>query len=70
MRFENSRPGSAAPVILFDSAVPGHDAEERLEIDLSPGRYGLATLNWEPDERTSLLLHRLEPLRESSPGHP
>lgn len=54
------------PVLVFDSVFPGTGAPEYLELDLPPGRYRLATLEWKPDERTALLLHSIERTADAS----
>ena len=45
--------------VLFDSAYPGWEIEASLTLDLVPGAYGVETVEYVPDEETSLLLHRL-----------
>jgi hypothetical protein len=51
---------SRGPLILFDSADPGLDPlNERLTIELKPGKYLLGTCHHKPDSQTSLRLHRL-----------
>jgi hypothetical protein len=46
-------------LVLFDSALPGTDIEEHLEIGLELGTYTIETAHFEPDQSTSLVLHRL-----------
>jgi hypothetical protein len=49
----------AAPMVLFDSAMPGSDiATSSMSVQLLPGRYRIDSALLEPDERTSLILHR------------
>jgi immunity protein 21 of polymorphic toxin system len=49
------------PLYLLDAAYPGSELEgdDHLTIELPPGRYSIATAEYEPDSHTSLLLHRL-----------
>ena len=49
------------PLYLFDAAYPGSQlvGEDYLTVHLPPGRYALATAEYEPDRHTSLLVHRL-----------
>jgi hypothetical protein len=49
------------PLYLLDAACPGSELEgdSYLTIPLPPGRYAIATAEYEPDSHTSLLLHRL-----------
>ncbi len=49
----------APPLLVFDSAASGREIDSFLAIDLAPGLYEMSTCVWEPDEQTSLLLHRL-----------
>lgn len=53
---------SNGSLILFDAASSGPDIDESLEIELPGGRYAAETLMYEPDEQTSLILHRFVPL--------
>ena len=48
------------PLVLFDSAYPGENMEESLRINLEEGQYAISTAEYEPNEETSLILHRLE----------
>ncbi len=45
-------------LILFAAACSGSEIEERLEIEIAKGWYAAETLQYEPDEQTSLILHR------------
>ena len=49
------------PLYLLDAAYAGSelDGDDHLAIHLPPGRYSIATAEYEPDSQTSLLLHRL-----------
>jgi hypothetical protein len=49
------------PLYLLDTAYAGGELEgdNYLTIHLPPGRYSIATAEYEPDSQTSLLLHRL-----------
>jgi hypothetical protein len=49
-------------LLMFDSAVAGSDLDvtEALLIELQPGTYRVSSAEFNPDERTSLLLHRFE----------
>ena len=49
------------PLYLLDAACPGSELEgdDHLKIHLTPGRYSIATAEYEPENHTSLLLHRL-----------
>jgi len=49
------------PLYLLDAAYAGSELEgdNHLTIELLPGRYSMATAEYEPDSHTSLLLHRL-----------
>ncbi|MEP0884652.1 immunity 21 family protein [Trichocoleus sp. ST-U3] len=48
-------------LILFDSFTPGGNLEtnEFLTIELGPGNYEVETLEYQPDKKTHLRLHRL-----------
>jgi hypothetical protein len=49
------------PLVLFDAACPGCEIEEdRLVVDVHPGQYVATAILVEPDERTSLVVIRLE----------
>jgi hypothetical protein len=51
---------SSDALAMFDSALPGSDqSKEVLAFSLSPGRYEIKTALVDPDERTSLVVHRL-----------
>ena len=45
-------------LLLFDSAFPGYDVGASIPIHLSRGHYRLETLDFEPNERTELIVHR------------
>ena len=49
------------PLYLLDAAYGGSalEGEDHLTIHLPPGRYSIATTEYEPDDHTRLLLHRL-----------
>lgn len=49
------------PLCLLDAAYPGSELEgdDHLTIQLPPGKYSIATAEYEPDSHTHLLLHRL-----------
>lgn len=49
------------PLYLLDAACPGSELEgdSSMTIHLPPGRYAIATAEYEPNSHTSLLLHRL-----------
>ena len=49
------------PLYLFDAAYPGAEVEEYLVVELRPGHYTLATGVYEPDDLTSVVLHRFSP---------
>ncbi len=49
------------PMIVFDSACAGKDVgDARLTFDLPPGAYSILTKQFQPDERTSVLVHKFE----------
>jgi hypothetical protein len=52
----------SSPLLMFDSAVAGSDLDvtEALLIELQPGTYRVSSAEFNPDESTSLLLHRFE----------
>jgi hypothetical protein len=52
----------SSPLLMFDSAVAGSDLEmtQALRIELQPGTYRVSSAEFNPDENTSLLLHRFE----------
>jgi hypothetical protein len=45
-------------LILFDAACSGSNIDERLEIEIPKGCYVAETMHYQPDEQTSLILHR------------
>jgi hypothetical protein len=45
-------------LILFDSACVGNQVDEKLEIEISEGRYSVETAHHQPNKETSLILHR------------
>ncbi|HUQ32045.1 MAG TPA: Imm21 family immunity protein [Pyrinomonadaceae bacterium] len=49
---------SNGKLLLFDAACSGSDIDERLEIEIRKGCYVAETLPYQPDEQTSLILHR------------
>jgi hypothetical protein len=52
---------SSSSLVVFDSAYPGKDASvERLSFELPVGPYLVLTKQFDPDERTSLLVHAFE----------
>lgn len=50
-------------LLLFDAACSGNDPGDALNIDLLPGQYSIESTHYEPDEETSLILHRLSRTR-------
>ncbi len=52
----------SAPLYLFDAACPGNELDDHLTIVLSAGSYVITTALYEPDDRTSLVLHRFTQL--------
>jgi hypothetical protein len=48
-------------LLLFDAACPGSDIDSSLTIELVAGRYFIDSAAAQPDEETSLILHRLRP---------
>ena len=48
-------------LVLFDAVHPGEQAPHRIEVPLGPGRYAIASADWE-DDTMCLLIHRLVPL--------
>jgi hypothetical protein len=46
-------------LLLFDAASPGDEIESSLVINLSAGEYSVDTAFWQPNDETSLILHRL-----------
>lgn len=57
------------PLYLLDAAYAGSDLEgdDHLTIHLPAGRYTIATAEYEPDDHTSLVLHRLTRMSASIP---
>jgi hypothetical protein len=53
-------------LILFDSAVAGRNVkkkpDEYLSIELEPGHYDIETGVYQPDDRTSMVVHRFKRL--------
>jgi hypothetical protein len=45
-------------LLLFDAACSASDVDERLVIEIPEGWYVAETLHYQPDEQTSLILHR------------
>ena len=48
-------------LVLFDSACPGADIDSCFTITMAGGCYAAQTLHYQPNERTSLILHRFVP---------
>lgn len=57
------------PLYLLDAAYAGRQLEgdDYLTIHLSAGKYSIATAEYEPDRRTSLLVHRLTLISGGTP---
>ena len=54
----------SGPLIVFDSACAGKDVGNAcLSFNLSPGVYSILTKQFEPDDRTSVLVHKFEYMR-------
>lgn len=54
----------SAPIVVFDSAYPGSDTSiGRLSFDLPIGKYLVLTKQFQPDDRTSVLVHSFEPIQ-------
>ena len=53
--------GGSGALVLFDAAHPGPQAPHRISVPLGPGRYAVASADWE-DGTMGLLVHRLVPL--------
>lgn len=52
----------SSPIVVFDSAYPGSDASiDRLSFEMPAGKYLAMTKQFEPDERTSVLVHQFVP---------
>lgn len=49
---------SNGKLVLFDSACKGTNIDDNLQIEISKGQYEVETLNYEPNEQTSIILHR------------
>jgi hypothetical protein len=48
-------------MVIFDSAVPGlHEGRASLSFEIPPGNYRVLTKVFEPDDRTSVLIHKFE----------
>jgi hypothetical protein len=52
----------SGPLLLFDSARPGHAPRSVIRIQLPAGKYAIATADAEPDESTCVMAHRLLPI--------
>ena len=54
------------PVYLFDAAYSGNELtdEDRIIININPSSYTIDTASYEPDDNTSLILHRFVPIKE------
>jgi hypothetical protein len=51
----------SGPMIVFDSACAGNDVgDAHLTFYLPPGAYSILTKQFQPDDRTSVLLHKFE----------
>lgn len=45
-------------ILIFDSAIPGSEiSEEYIEVSIDSGKYTVKTNEFNPDKRTSLLIH-------------
>jgi hypothetical protein len=57
-----------SPLVLFDSAFAGRNVKKRpkdyLLIELEPGYYTISTALYQPDVRTSMVVHRLSQVRD------
>lgn len=51
----------AGTLVLFDAAHAGTEAPQHVHVALGPGRYSVASADWESEEMC-LLVHRLVPL--------
>ncbi len=49
---------SGDKLILFDSACSGSQIDEKIEIEISEGRYSAETAHHQPNKETSLIIHR------------
>jgi hypothetical protein len=58
------------PVYLLDAASPASElaGDDHMTIQVPPGRYALATAQYEPDVHTCLLLHRLTRMSSVAAG--
>jgi hypothetical protein len=56
-------------MIMFDAARRASENPQKLEYDAVPGRYNILTKLIEPDDRTSLLIHRFNLEKEISDAH-
>jgi hypothetical protein len=46
-------------LVLFDAACSGQHTGDSLELSLTKGEYSIATAHFQPDNETSLVLHRM-----------
>lgn len=53
---------SGDKLILFDSALPGSEINEKLEIEIPAGRYLVETAHHLPNKETSLIIHHFKKL--------
>ena len=44
-------------LVIFDSAFSGREVLESLEIEVNPGLYRARLMLWEPNDKTSLVVH-------------
>lgn len=52
----------SSPIVVFDSAYPGSDTSiDRLSFEMPAGQYVAMTKQFQPDERTSVLVHIFVP---------
>ena len=56
----------SSPSVLFDSAHRGDDVKELVELALPHRAYRVSSKTWRPDERTELLLVRLDGVQDAS----
>ena len=61
---------TAAPLLLFDAALPGSEAQPGAHLWLSVpvGEYTVTTADYQPDRATILTLHRFAPRRQPGPA--
>jgi hypothetical protein len=53
-------------MLVFDSAIAGAKYDDGfLQFDLPPGTYRVLTKQFEPDDRTSVLVHKFEPSKSA-----